>query len=90
MKNQGQLKIGIGASDAFIWVEFTDSGSGIPKNIKHRIFEPFFTTKAAGKGSGLGLDMVRRTVLKHGGHIEVHSQAGETRFKVYLSKHLSA
>jgi C4-dicarboxylate-specific signal transduction histidine kinase len=89
MNNQGLLKIRITDAEPFILVEFIDSGIGIPKEIKARIFEPFFTTKAVGKGSGLGLDIVRKTIVKHQGHIEVNSQAGGTTFKVYLSKHLS-
>ncbi len=47
----------------------TDSGTGIPEEIKDRIFEPFFTTKPRGEGSGLGLDIVRKVIEKHQGHI---------------------
>ena len=48
----------------FIKVQIIDSGIGISPEIQSRIFEPFFTTKSVGKGSGLGLDTVRRIVGK--------------------------
>ena len=67
-----------------IVVEITDSGCGIPAEIKDRIFEPFFTTKPAGEGSGLGLDISKKIVDKHHGAIEVESQPGRTTFRVFL------
>ncbi|TGL39806.1 PAS domain-containing protein [Leptospira perdikensis] len=68
----------------FLEVTIEDNGSGIPESIKDRIFEPFFTTKELGEGSGLGLDIVRRVILKHNGHIEVESVPGKTCFTVLL------
>ncbi len=65
-------------------VEITDSGSGIPDDIKPRIFEPFFTTKPAGEGSGLGLDICKKIIEKHHGKIEFESQPGRTTFRVWL------
>ncbi|MBF0228899.1 MAG: AAA family ATPase [Desulfamplus sp.] len=60
-----------------ILVTIQDTGCGIPNDIQHRIFEPFFTTKPAGEGSGLGLDIVRRIVEKHGGTINIDSKEHE-------------
>lgn len=66
-------------------VEIADNGPGIPPAIQTRILEPFFTTKPMGKGSGLGLDAVRRVVEnRHGGSLMVASAPGQTCFVVML------
>jgi signal transduction histidine kinase len=65
-------------------VEVTDDGPGIPADIRERIFDPFFSTKDVGKGVGLGLDIVRRTLERHDGEIEVESRPGRTVFRVRL------
>ena len=57
------------ADDATLFVEVTDTGCGIPEEIRSRIFEPFFTTKEVGKGTGLGLSRVHEIVSQHGGSI---------------------
>ncbi len=66
-------------------VEIEDNGPGIPPAVKNRILEPFFTTKPMGKGTGLGLDVVRRIIEnRHGGGLMVDSSPGHTCFKVSL------
>jgi C4-dicarboxylate-specific signal transduction histidine kinase len=51
-----------------------DDGPGISRGIEDRIFEPFFTTKPVGEGTGLGLDIARRSVTRrHGGDMRVDS-----------------
>ncbi len=67
-----------------ICVEIADSGPGIPPEVRSRIFDPFFTTKEAGKGTGLGLEIVKRIVLRHRGEIQVDSMPGRTTFSVRL------
>lgn len=57
-------------------VAVIDNGSGIPPATLPRIFEPFFTTKEVGKGTGLGLAMVRSIVTKMGGSIDCESEVG--------------
>jgi signal transduction histidine kinase len=65
-------------------VEVSDTGTGIPRDLQSQIFEPFFTTKVDGKGSGLGLAMVRETALAHGGLVELTSDALGTAFRILL------
>ena len=65
-------------------VRVIDNGSGIPPEIRDRIFDPFVTTKPVGKGTGLGLDIVRRLVIHNDGEIEVESAPGRTEFRVLL------
>lgn len=66
-------------------VEITDDGPGIPPELQSRVFDPFFTTKAPGEGTGLGLDLVYRTVARdHNGHVYVSSEPGATTFRVRL------
>ncbi|HMV44001.1 MAG TPA: PAS domain S-box protein [Leptospiraceae bacterium] len=84
MKFQGILKIEIQKQNDFIEISITDSGEGIPIEIKDKIFEPFFTTKPPGEGSGLGLDIAKKIVDKHMGKIDVKSEKGSTTFTVLL------
>jgi signal transduction histidine kinase len=66
-------------------VTIGDNGPGIPPEARANLFRPFFTTKAAGKGTGLGLEIVHRIIVnRHHGSIEVESRPGDTRFTVRL------
>jgi signal transduction histidine kinase len=66
-------------------VEICDTGPGIPDEVRSRIFEPFFTTKPVGEGTGLGLDLAWKIVVKkHRGDLRVESAPGDTRFIVLL------
>jgi len=68
-----------------VFVEFGDTGPGVPQEIRNRIFEPFFTTKPVGEGTGLGLDISWRIVVKkHHGDLSLESSPGDTRFRVRL------
>jgi signal transduction histidine kinase len=85
MHGSGTLTVRTSREDDCAVVEIGDTGSGIPAEIQARIFEPFFTTKPVGQGTGLGLDISWRIVVKkHHGDIRVTSQPGDTRFRVRL------
>ena len=72
-------------TDKYVSVAVIDNGSGIPPETLPRIFEPFFTTKEVGKGTGLGLAMVRSIITRMGGTIECQSELGVgTQFIVTL------
>jgi signal transduction histidine kinase len=80
----GTLEIAIAQQAGKVIVEITNSGAAIPDEIMPRLFEPFFTTKPRGEGSGLGLDIVRQIVQKHGGDIQVSSEIGKAKFSISL------
>jgi NO-binding membrane sensor protein with MHYT domain/nitrogen-specific signal transduction histidine kinase len=84
----GKGKIKIQTRDTPEWVEIriSDTGSGIPENVRGRIFDPFFTTKEIGKGTGQGLAIARSVIVdKHGGTIHFETQVGKgTTFIVRL------
>lgn len=62
-----------------------DTGPGIARELQAKIFDPFFTTKGPGEGSGMGLAVVHRIVVDHGGTIEVISNPGQgARFNIHL------
>jgi signal transduction histidine kinase len=80
----GHVRIEAAADDDTVVVRVIDDGPGIPQEIANRIFDPFFTTKQIGEGTGLGLDIARRIVLRHKGAIDVSTGSGRTEFRVTL------
>jgi signal transduction histidine kinase len=85
MGGEGTLTIHTARDRDCVLVEIGDTGPGIPPELQRRIFEPFFTTKDVGHGTGLGLDISYRIVVRrHHGDIRVASTPGDTRFQVWL------
>jgi signal transduction histidine kinase len=84
MNGSGTFSIRSQRRNDRVFVDFTDSGSGIPAEIRHRIFDPFFSHGKA-QGIGLGMAITRRIVEEHGGEIEVKSEVGKgTRVRFVL------
>ncbi|HKQ70712.1 MAG TPA: ATP-binding protein [Polyangiaceae bacterium] len=71
IKDRGAVTISTGAQGAMYTIVISDTGSGIPENIRDRVLEPFFTTKPVGQGTGLGLPITYSIVKKHGGELEL-------------------
>ena len=91
MGDEGTLTLTTASDGTCLTVEVTDSGPGIPPDVQPRVFEPFFTTKPVGQGTGLGLDVSYRIVVKrHHGDLSLRSVPGETTFVVTLPLHQDA
>jgi signal transduction histidine kinase len=80
----GHVTVSAARRNTFIAVRVLDDGPGIPPEVREHIFDPFFATKDVGKGTGLGLDIVRRLVERHDGDIELASEPGRIEFTVTL------
>ncbi len=83
---KGTITIATCAQDGHAEIRISDTGIGIPHNIRPKIFDPFFTTKEVGKGTGQGLAISHSVVVdKHGGTVSFESEVGKgTTFLVRL------
>jgi two-component system nitrogen regulation sensor histidine kinase NtrY len=70
MPDAGSVKISTKVENGFIQLVIADEGMGIPDDLLPKLFEPYFSTKK--DGTGLGLTIVQRIVLEHGGFIKAH------------------
>jgi len=84
MPEGGNITMKSSQEDTSVVLSVSDTGTGIPEEIRGKLFDPFFTTKAS-KGSGLGLSVTMGLITKHGGSIDVESTEGEgTTFYIRL------
>ena len=82
---KGVITVRSGVTDDRVWLEISDSGCGMPEEVKKRVFEPFYTTKPVGKGTGLGLSITWEIIQRHHGQIDVQSAPGMgTKFRITL------
>ncbi len=85
MENKGTLTIGVRNIGEKVQVSISDTGCGIPEEIREKIFEPFFTTKKAGEGTGIGLDLIVKILDKHQATIDLETKVGiGTTFTITL------
>ncbi|MGZ3735410.1 MAG: 7TM diverse intracellular signaling domain-containing protein, partial [Bdellovibrionota bacterium] len=78
--NEPWVKVEAVKRSGLVELAVTDSGRGVPRELRPRIQEPFFTTKEAGKGLGLGLSISRTIVESHGGSLWLDEKSEHTRF----------
>ena len=81
MPKGGRLQVRVDGADDKLTLEISDTGSGIPPELREKVFQLYFTTKL--KGSGIGLAMTYRAVQLHNGTISFKSEAGSgTTFRL--------
>jgi signal transduction histidine kinase len=85
-ESKGLIRVRTWAEERSVLVAISDTGGGIPEDVRDKIFEPFFTTKEVGRGTGQGLAIARNVIVeKHGGGITFETQIGHgTTFFVRL------
>ena len=77
IEGQGNITVKATKDDRSVFIDIEDTGKGIPENRLDQIFNPFYTTKAPGKGTGLGLFIVRQIIQRNRGAVTVRSKEGE-------------
>jgi two-component system NtrC family sensor kinase len=76
MDGEGTVTVACAVADRNVRLTFSDTGPGVPTELRRKIFDPFFTTKPPGQGTGLGLAISRSIVESYGGTLELEAAAG--------------
>jgi len=82
MPEGGALTVSSKVDDGYAFVSVSDTGTGIPEDIKDKIFDPFFTTKD--EGTGLGLSIAYNVVNLHNGEVSLESNGNGTTFTIRI------
>ncbi|MEP7153192.1 MAG: PAS domain S-box protein, partial [Nitrospira sp.] len=91
MPDGGALRVSLVPDKGMVKLTASDTGHGIPREVIAKIFDPFFTTKEFGKGTGLGLTVVKGIIEEHNGTLHVESEPGKgTTFTICLPIHTDA
>lgn len=87
IRGAGAIDIETSSDETTYTIRISDTGPGIPPELRERIFEPFFTTKPVGSGTGLGLAIAYSVVQAHKGSITVDSgTSGGTSFTITIPR----
>jgi signal transduction histidine kinase len=87
MPNGGKLEVSTSFDAEKVLVEFADNGAGMNEKVSSQIFQPLFTTKERGRGTGLGLVVVKQILQAHQAEIKVESSVGKgTKVKLFFKK----
>lgn len=85
--DKGTIRIGTRSAERLAELTFADDGTGMDEETLERIFNPMFTTKSRGRGTGLGLFVVRQILKEHGADVSVESRPGAgTTFKIRFAR----
>ncbi|MGZ3693239.1 MAG: sensor histidine kinase [Bdellovibrionota bacterium] len=88
-KKEKWIRISVIDAGAKIRIAVTDSGDGVPADVRKKIFQPFFTTKDVGKGTGMGLSISLGILQAHRGTITLNENSPNTSFLIELPKKFS-
>ena len=84
-QDNGEITVEMFSHPDQIIISFSDNGCGMVPKIRKRIFDPFFTTKEHGKGTGLGMPIIKTIIEEHKGAISCQSRPGKgTTFTIML------
>jgi signal transduction histidine kinase len=83
---QQWVRLEVSESEKWYEIRVSDSGRGVPQEIRDKIMTPFFTTKPPGKGTGLGLSISANIMVDHGGELYLDEKVAQTCFAMRLPK----